>query len=124
MIKNINIGYPTTISLMTEKRGIAELTQLPYSIILEINKEYNLNLGKNTLYFNRLKVIQYRQKEGTKLITEIIKICQQNKFSIFNEINVYDSNIINLKELINFYCSFNFKFIKDNIVVFIPNCLT
>ena len=104
------------ISIMTDKRSIAELSRIPIQEIEEME-----GTGDCVYYFNRIKVLQRYEGtgEGKTLMIEVCRYADDLNATIYNELNPYGGR--NLHSLISFFKQSGFEMYAPHVMIRKPN---
>ncbi len=103
------------ISLYTEKGSTCELSKIDTKDTNEFLKKYKVELKEPIFYFNRLKARVERQGEGSFLMKELVKILDEKKISVINELNPYGG--MNMETLEKFYAKYGFEKVDRGLMI-------
>lgn len=103
------------ISLNTEMNSTAELSRLEKQSVDMYNKDFNMDLKEPVFYFNRIKAREEGKGEGTLMMKELIKILDEKKVTVINELNPYGN--LNLEDLQKFYSKYGFVKKQDQLMI-------
>jgi len=95
------------------KIALCELTEIPVSLIADVVK----NPEGTWVYFNRLNVPPVMRRKGIakKLLMEMVDWADQDKISIYVDINPYGD--LNLRQLVSLYGKFGFIPLNNHTMV-------
>tara|TARA_Y100000310_G_C20694347_1_gene824436 strand:+ start:3195 stop:3581 length:387 start_codon:yes stop_codon:yes gene_type:complete len=103
------------ISLNTEMNSTAELSRMGKKSVDMYNKDFDMDLKEPVFYFNRIKAREEGKGEGTLMMKELIKILDEKKVTVINELNPYGN--LNLEDLQKFYSKYGFVKKQDHLMI-------
>ncbi len=102
-----------TITVLTNRGSVAELSIIDQPE--DMATELDIDLPKPVYEFNRLKSRVERQGEATKLMEKLVKLLDEESFTVVNSVNAYGS--MSQEDLKKFYEKYGFVEVAQDVMI-------